>query len=355
MKVKSISSQKERIIYYDLIKILSAFMVCFYHLGMLDMGYSNNSIYIPNLNKMIMNFCSMSVPLFFMVNGALLLRKKYSLKEILYKFIKTIFIYCAWSVIIYVITSMLLGEEISMNIRILLFGGKGYTIHLWFLRTIAILTLLSPILKKIYDNESKKVLYSLIVLLLIFPFIYNYIVLIGRYFKIQEFNNLNRTGLFTMYSIVYFILGKLLSDILQSNKIRCKFKLLSILSIFIGWVLVTIEVTLWTNIDKSVFDGVNASFPTIGALFMAMGTFCLVSQVELDKSIKVKKTVEIIGVNIMGIYLFHNTLIILFRNIVNANIPIILSVFIVLIIMTITLLITILLNKVPIVNKLLNI
>lgn len=352
MEVKKTVLKKERIIYYDLIKILAAFMVCFYHLGSLNMGYSDNSMYIPNLNKMIMSFCSMSVPLFFMVNGALLLRKKYSLKEILYKFIKIIFLYFIWSAIIDIIISALLGEEISLNIRALLFGGK-YSGHLWFLRTIAVLTLISPILKKMYDNKSKKILYSLLILLLIFPFLYNYMIVIGRYFNIQLFSNLNRTGFFTMYSIVYFILGKLLSDRLQSNKV--KHKMLPILSILIGWLLVTIEVILCTNMDKVVFDGVNASFPTIGPLFMSMGVFALISQVKLDKYKKIREIVEVIGVNIMGIYLFHNTFTVLFNRVVNIDIPIILSIILSMLIMAITLFITIVLKKIPIINKLLNI
>ena len=43
-------------------------MVCFYHLGVLDVGIVKNTFYIPNFNKLILNLCAMSVPLFFMVN-----------------------------------------------------------------------------------------------------------------------------------------------------------------------------------------------------------------------------------------------------------------------------------------------
>ena len=63
--------KKRYVFYYDLLKIIAAFMVCFYHLAMLDVGVVTDEFYIPNVNKICLNLCAMSVPLFFMVNGAL--------------------------------------------------------------------------------------------------------------------------------------------------------------------------------------------------------------------------------------------------------------------------------------------
>ena len=83
--------KKSYVLYYDVIKIIAAFMVCFYHLGLLDVGTVSESFYFPNLNKLILNLCSMSVPLFFMVNGALMLRRPYTLNEVIKRFLKIIY------------------------------------------------------------------------------------------------------------------------------------------------------------------------------------------------------------------------------------------------------------------------
>ena len=88
--------EKKHVLYYDLIKIVAAFMVCFYHLGLLDVGTVSEAFYVPNINKLILNLCAMSVPLFFMVNGALMLRRPYSIKEIFLRFLKIIFLYYFW-------------------------------------------------------------------------------------------------------------------------------------------------------------------------------------------------------------------------------------------------------------------
>lgn len=61
----------KRIIYLDLLKIIARFLVSFYHIGYyyLDYGFIQNTHYIPNLNRIIMNICAMSVPIFLLLVG----------------------------------------------------------------------------------------------------------------------------------------------------------------------------------------------------------------------------------------------------------------------------------------------
>lgn len=344
-------SEKNRIIYYDLIKILATFMVCFYHLGMLDMGYVQGVNYFPNKNKMILSFCAMSVPLFFMVNGSLILSKNYNFKQTMYRFIKIIFLYYVWIFIVGFTTTTLLGEEYNISIAYIVSGGNFYTIHLWFLRTLAILTIITPFLKYIYE-KNKKILYTIIILLLLCPFLYNYIVLLGRYYNINGLNNLDRTGIFTMYSVLYYILGKIISDYINKNKIlNQRYIVFALLILFLGWFCVIIEVTLWTNINNVLFDGVNESFHTIGALLMSVGCFVLVSQIRIEKRCKLINIINLISSNIMGIYILHNIFTVLCRAIIETNISLILSIMLTILIMIITLVITIGFKKIPIINK----
>lgn len=82
------SKTKERLIYLDCLKLFSAFMVVFYHFGHLYFGKSNFDVFLPNFNYIIMTFSAASIPLFFMVNGALILNKRYSNFSILKKILK---------------------------------------------------------------------------------------------------------------------------------------------------------------------------------------------------------------------------------------------------------------------------
>lgn len=84
---------KIRIVYYDFLKLIAAMLVVFYNLNIVDMVYISNTLYIPNINRIVMNLCQISVPLFFMVNGAILLNREVNILAILRKSIKVLIIY----------------------------------------------------------------------------------------------------------------------------------------------------------------------------------------------------------------------------------------------------------------------
>lgn len=346
----------KRIVYFDILKIIAAFMVCFYHLNMLDMGYYPGRFYLPNANRMIMNLGAMSVPLFFMVNGALLLRRPHSLSEIFIRFVRLCLMYVFWSIVIHGILSLIIEGRFVFHAKAFLMSGTSYTVHLWFLRTAAILTLLTPALYGLFMRKKRFLLYGMLLALLVFPFLYNYVLLAGRLLDIPAFFYLDRTGAGTLYSIVYFVLGKILSDHARSK--RCTRTVSSFLLccflILCGWMLVTLEVTLWTNINHKVFDGVNGSFPTIGALLMAVGMFTLVSRFQPPICPRLQKIITFTGSHIIGIYLFHPLFTHLIRYAFNIYIPAILTASLTAIIMIASLFITAVLKRIPLVRQLLS-
>lgn len=299
---------KKRIIYYDFLKFIASIMVVFYHLGTINYGSINGNVYFPNMNRIIMNLCQVSVPIFFMVNGAILLNRQINKKNILKKSIKAMLIYIIWSKAIGVILSFINSNYTSININ--------SNCSLWFLRTLSWLYLLYPLIKLIYDKNNKYLIY-LLSILFIFPFMYNYIILIFKIFNVELYNlnKLPRTGAFTLYSILYFILGGLL---VNSNsyirKIIDKKKELSIIFLIIGLCLSTLEGIILTNINGVIFDGVNSSFPTIGALFMSIGVFYISLNYIKGSDKYMNKIYEFIGKNSIGVYIFHMPLICLFKN-----------------------------------------
>ena len=183
--------KNERYYGIDILKIISAFLVVFYHLGSLDFGVSNLENYVPNTNYVMYTFTAMSIPIFFMVNGSLLLNKNYALKSILWKIFKLGLLIVVWSVVKF---------------------------PSWFLKTLLILYCIYPFLKWAME-ENRNLLYFLVVGLIIFPDFYNLLVSIAKTMALNDMSvpSINgilvcefpRIGLFTMYSIPLFVLGAL--------------------------------------------------------------------------------------------------------------------------------------------------
>ena len=80
-------SQSKRLIHLDLLRVMAIYLVIFNHTG--DRGYtlfiSKISSPVSLLYMIASVFCKIAVPLFFMISGALLLRKEETLQELFLK------------------------------------------------------------------------------------------------------------------------------------------------------------------------------------------------------------------------------------------------------------------------------
>lgn len=275
--------QRKRYTYLDMIKIISAFMVTFYHFayGRIDYNYNElNLIYIPNLERCVMSCCAVSVPLFFMVNGALLLSKDRSIKEMLYKIVKIAILIVVWY-------------------------ATGFPS--WFFKTLIILYFITPMLRCLYVSK-RKILYAILIALLIFPYLYNYVILLMKITDINininwgghevNTNELTRTGLFTMYSIVYYVLGIIIHQSKQTQK-----RGIYIILLLCGFVALLMDVVLNTYIEHTMFDGVNASFPTLGALSMSLGVYGLFKSFKYTH--RIKSFLSMLSPYVLSIYVMH--------------------------------------------------
>ncbi len=269
LPVKKKTNISNRLIGLDILKIISAFLVVFYHFSFTRLNYGFSSeftgLYIPNFNRILMSFCACSVPLFFIINGAFMFSKHRSIANVYSRAVK---------------------------IAVLILVWHFFDFPKWFFQTIIVLYILFPIFQFLKDRYM--LLYKLIcVSVFIMPFLYNYIVLVLNLTGITDFP---RTGMFTLYSILYFLLG----PTLIKKKVKKRY---SVLISAIGLFLLVLECTCYTNLQNVMFDGVNASFPTIGALFLSVGIFLLLKDISVSDCFS--KTFAFLGSGAIYIYLWH--------------------------------------------------
>ena len=260
------SNSDKRILYYDVIKIIAAFLVVFYHYAFyrLDYGFIPEKIYYPNANRIIMCFASCCVPLFFLVNGSLMFSKHKRVKKVYLKIIKIGCLIIVWSYV-------------------------GFPS--WFFKTLMILYALFPFFQYCWEKK-RHVYYAICILVFVMPFLFNFGVLGLRLIGVRR---LHITGVFTMYSILYFLLGPILNQItMKPTRI--------ITLIITGWAMVILECVIYTNIDNSMYDGVNAAFPTLGALMLSCGVFLNVKYFNWKRF---EHIIVWLGNSILPVYLLH--------------------------------------------------
>lgn len=332
MSENCLQQNNGRYISLDIIKLVSAFMIVFYHLdAYLRLGSFATGSYQISLPQIVMSLCSCSVPLFFMVNGALLLNKEYTTEKIYIKAAKVALIIFVWQIVAF---------------------------PDWFMKTLIVLFLLYPILNKL-DKAKNKIWRNLVMLaLFIFPFLYNLImvclqlwlpdfnvVVLGKTLSLETLPL--KSGFYTMYSVLYFLLGGIMFRKKLSN-------IISAISLLAGWALVVFDVIVSSNYSGVVQDAVNGCFPTIGAMLISIGIFNLFRNFDKVKSENFKNIISKLGQYVLPIYLFHLQIVLkIYVPILPSKLNIILVVLLALADCVACVIIGMILKKIPLVKELL--
>lgn len=279
-----------RIFGYDLIKTIAIFMIVFYHLGGIDIGAIElGKYYYPNFNKFILSFCAASVPLFLMVHGALILPKQLDFRKSILKAAKMLL----WLLFGKLVLQLIVLEKC--------FCIEEEMVHFWFLGTLAMVYVVSY-----FMNQQKWLQHFILLLLIVYPFLSNLFYDCVVFFKPDtKLSVLGHDGFFTFYALVYFYLGYYL-------KFKTYPRHFSFLAIIVGLFLINFEVIALSNYHQNIFDGVNGSFPTIGALALSTGLFLLFKD-ACSISHNLRNSIGFIGSNTLGIYIFHVLFIFLIR------------------------------------------
>lgn len=162
--IKVMANHKEHLLWVDLLKIFSIFMVIVLHVSSKNMYMFNVGDTYFTIYTMYSLMTRWAVPVFFMCSGALMLHpeKELSFKKMKKSVLRLVFSLGAWSVF-YAIFNTLTAWDFSIDTAPERIWNNFCTgaYHLWFLFVLIGLYLIVPFLKKITCGSKKELEYFL--------------------------------------------------------------------------------------------------------------------------------------------------------------------------------------------------
>ena len=227
--------RNKRYIYFDLLKIISAVFVIFNHSHQYLKG---TGIWFNIFHMASFNIVKIAVPIFIMITGALMLKKKCTYEIILKKRILRVYIATFISTIV---GCLFFKLSFFSTLLKTFFGAQTSVLYfLWYMYLLITLYLLTPILKRMIRGYKDKDYRTFFVIFIIIPstiyFISNFFELVLVKYKLME--NLFYQFLYLVY-VGYFVFGYYISKKeidMETNKkaLICNFCAFMVGNIYLG-------------------------------------------------------------------------------------------------------------------------
>jgi len=318
-------TEKRRYGYLDILKIVAIMCVCLYHYP-----WIRHTAYIRPfpadvlLLRYFRGFDAVCVPLFMMVNGALVLNRPFNLKKHAVR--------CASlfaGVYVWYMLTMVLGHAwrsgfgyVAQNWRGMLesaqylyeFGGIG-TSHLWFAQMLVAVYLLVPMIRAAFDSTDMQIRRGLLFFLGalgVFAFALQDISHVRA--AVPVLRRLDLSGLDTinpfrsMYGamIVYFVLGGLLHR--EHGRVLRVPAWAPVVMVLVGSVVLFAEWYLVTIRTEAMYDIVYGGYSCLPTLLMTVGLF--IGAAKLEEKLHLSEgrfggMIGLIGRNTLAVYYLH--------------------------------------------------
>lgn len=287
-----------RIFYLDFIKSISIFLVILLHSAaplLYQIGKIDDNLWM--IGNIYDSIARASIPLFFIVSGALLLRKEDEHLIILWKkiFFRFIIPLLLWSFVYMIYKIIVLNENINLIENLLLSVIRREYYHLWFLYTFIGIYIMLPVLRLIVHNLPKK--YILVILFIWF-------LNVSIFPLLKDVYNLE-TPLYAPFLsgyLGYVLIGYFLNKILISKRIF----LVSLLLILVG-ISITIMGTSIISHEQHKLNSLFYSYFSFSTILSALGMFIVLK--KAGETIEHHKQLNTLFYNIsiasFGIYLIH--------------------------------------------------
>lgn len=304
--------------FLDLLKASAIFSVILYHSFTAPYHILENAPPIAYFRYFFRSILSTCVPIFFLVNGALLLTKPFDLKKHLRRTGIIFLLATVWAFLDILLLMPVRGEFLPPQevVRTVFLLKGGWCNHLWYLYTLVVVYLFVPLLKMAFDTNRP--LFNLCLgLALFFSFGTNALALgeyTLRYFVgpnlLRDFmtflHRVNPLAGINGYAVAYFMLGGVLMeqrDRLRSRKVRISAALLIPVMMFLWFFYATANSRREGRMLDIVFDG----YSTVFILVCTVSLFAL--SLTYQSRGKFGALIRVIGANTLGIYLLQTTVI----------------------------------------------
>lgn len=314
MKNSTIKDNK-RIIYIDLLRVISIFAVVILHVAASNWTLIDVNLpqwQVLNLFDSAVRWC---VPIFFMISGMFFLNPKKDIKirDIYTKYIFRIIIALIITSMFYIIyLGILEGEKINLQFLIdavknVIQGKVNY--HLWFLYIIIGLYIVTPVLRLFIKVANKKEIEYFILIAVFFTVIIPFLISFYPFNKLLvSFNKFN-VNIMIQYSL-YYVSGYYFANNTLNKKNICMIYLMAV-----GALIFTISGTYIRSVNKGFGDTTFYGYLTPNVMIMSFGVFIFfkdyISRVKFSdytiKKIKLLSNLSFI------IYLVHDAVRIAFE------------------------------------------
>jgi len=307
--------------YLDLLKTIAVFFVCMYHFWHGSQQETHGLAEF--LQKYVYSILSTCVPLFFAVNGALLLNRETFDADKHYKKLLVIFLqYGVWHGITAVILGMHTGLDFFslhkyqlLNIFLFLETPDGVDLnHFWFIMTLCGIYVIYPLIRAVFaqEGQNRNARMTVMILWLVMYFLCFFLSDFATFKTVSPYlTNLNMDtfrsfdpfGLRIGTMLLYFLAGGFL------HKYRAKTSKVPaagcILMILLGLLLSYVSVVLKTR--QGHYDVVFEGYGTTGTLLCTVGIFLLASKWEdrIPEKGLFLSAIRCIGRNNLTIYYTH--------------------------------------------------
>lgn len=307
-------SSRGRSLGLDLMKAFGIYLVIFYHCFRVDVNFLENNSLIPVFNYFLMTSLSCCVPIFFFVNGAILMNKDVNILLHARKVIKIIVLTLTWSVITIALKAGIRQESLSAKefTEILITFKQGWTNHLWFLQALVVIYAFYPLLRSAFKFEIKSYYYVLAIIMIVSfgnVFIFHLAsalqCLVGKNIISHEVNLFGAFNPFRGiygYSLGYFMIGGLATACSGKYNLRTTLFIAMTAMVVSTVALALIGVAISQNSSK-IYDTVWNGYASIFTLINVVSLYYITKRASLPSG--VAKIVNVVGSNTLGIYFIH--------------------------------------------------
>jgi len=315
-------NERQRFGYLDIVKCIAMLSVCLYHFPLIaETSYSSPLAAGTLISRYFRGLNAVCVPLFMMVNGALVLNAPFDFKKHALRTARLFIGVYVWYILTQVIghlardgaayVAQRLPRIVYSALYLYEYDGVALT-HLWFVQMLVAVYVLLPLLRAAMETKDAQLrrgfaLFAGVMVCLCFlvhDFDHVKGVLPGlRYLDLSCFETMNPVRGIYGAMIVYFLLGGWLHK--RHHVLRSLPVWMPVLMILGGSAALFIEWLTMTKKTETLYDIVYYGYNCLPTLAMSTGVFILAMKAGMRQSAPVERLTRLVGRNTLAIYYTH--------------------------------------------------